>query len=235
MPTLLLALPLPLFVALGVWQLERAEEKRDLTKTLEARAALEPAALAAHPVTNPEELRYRKVSVTGHWDTEHQIFIEGRHHAGQTGFHLITPLIQEGADTRVLVNRGWIKGGSDGSLPAVKTRSELVTVIGEADIPSPPAIVLHGDDSAALQWGQRWPYLTLPLFQATIDEPLQPLIVLADADGDSQFVRHWTRPIPNVWMHQGYAAQWFGFALIALVTYLRLSIEREPRVPKEQL
>jgi len=27
-------------------------------------------------------------------------------------------------------------------------------------------------------------------------------------------------------MHLGYAGQWFGFALIALILYLRLSFER---------
>jgi cytochrome oxidase assembly protein ShyY1 len=35
-------------------------------------------------------------------------------------------------------------------------------------------------------------------------------------------------------MHQGYAAQWFGFALIALVLYLRLSFERVPQRKSEE-
>ena len=55
---------------------------------------------------------------------------------------------------------------------------------------------------------------------------VQPVMMLLDPAAPGGFVRHWTRPVPNVWMHQGYAGQWFGFALIALVLYLRLSLER---------
>ena len=56
--------------------------------------------------------------------------------------------------------------------------------------------------------------------------PILPFAVLqspADADG---FVRDWPLPQFSDTLHIGYAIQWFAFALIALVIWLRLSLPR---------
>ncbi|MFZ0789695.1 MAG: SURF1 family protein [Chromatiaceae bacterium] len=227
MPTLLLALPIPLFVALGLWQLDRADQKRLLAETLAARAEL-PVLRIDALVTDADALRYRRIEATGRLVAEDQFLIEGRREGGKTGFHVITPLKLADSDALLLVNRGWIPADSKGEPTAAPVPEGVLTLAGEADIPSPPALVLHGGDDAAKAWGGRWPYLTLDLFAATAELPVQPVVMLLNPEDPNGFVRHWTRPVPNVWMHQGYAAQWFGFALIALVLYLRLSVERAP-------
>ena len=48
-----------------------------------------------------------------------------------------------------------------------------------------------------------------------------------EAIADGGFVRSWPREFPKEGMHIGYAVQWFGFAVIALIIYLRFSLERE--------
>ena len=149
-----------------------------------------------------------------------------RREVGKTGFHVITPLRLAHSGALLLVNRGWIPADAAGEPTPAPVPVGPVAPKGEAEIPSAPALVLHGGRDAARAWGGRWPYLTLDLFEATVEDPVQPVIMLLDPGVPDGFVRHWTRPVPNVWMHQGYAGQWFGFALIALALYLRLSLER---------
>ena len=57
-------------------------------------------------------------------------------------------------------------------------------------------------------------------------------MMLQSPQDDSGFVRQWPEPQANVGMHIGYAIQWFAFALIALLVWLRLSLQRsaEPTV-----
>ena len=227
-PTLLLALPIPLFVALGLWQLDRAEQKRALAAALAERAA-QPTYRIEGMVADGEGLRYRRIEAAGSFDPDRQFLVEGRREGGKTGFHVITPLRMADSGPLLLVNRGWIPADPRGEPTPAPVPQGTLTLIGEAEVPSPPALALHGGEGAAKGWGARWPYLTLELFAATVDDPVQPLVMLLDPESPAGFVRHWTRPVPNVWMHQGYAAQWFAFALIALVLYVRLSFERTSR------
>jgi surfeit locus 1 family protein len=227
MPTLLLALPIPLFVALGLWQLDRAEQKRELAQTLAERAEL-PKYRIQGMIEDPHALRYGPIEAAGSYVGEGQFLVEGRREGGKTGFHVITPLRLADSGALLLVNRGWIPANAQGEPTPAPIPEGALTLWGEAEVPSAPAIVLDGGGEAAKGWGGRWPYLTLELYAATVDEPVQPVLMLLDPQAPNGFVRHWSRPVPNVWMHQGYAVQWFGFALIALVLYLRLSFERAP-------
>jgi surfeit locus 1 family protein len=218
----LLFLPACLCVALGFWQLERADEKRRLAAELAHRAAAPPLAIGDAPL-DPEATRYRRVQATGRFEAAGQVYIENRHHAGKLGFHVITPLQLAGSERRVLVNRGWVA-----EMPAPVPEGE-VTVNGIADVPSAPALALHGSAEAAKGWGTRWPYLTLPLYAAFRPVALHDVIVLQDPAGPHGFARHWPRELPKEGMHLGYALQWFAFAAIAFVLFVRLSLVRDER------
>ncbi|MEA3276371.1 MAG: SURF1 family protein [Pseudomonadota bacterium] len=224
-PTLLLAVPIPIFMALGFWQLDRAEQKRELTRTLSARSEMPPAQLT-QMVTDPQALRFRRLVAQGELEPDSQILIENRRHGGRTGFHVVTPLRIGGSDVRVLVNRGWIPAGPDGAPVPAPVPEGPVTVSGETHIPLAPALVLHGGPDAAAAWGNRWPYLTVELFTSRADYPVQPVVILQDPADVGGFERTWPRELPKEGMHVGYALQWFAFALIALVLYLRLSLVR---------
>lgn len=223
-PFLLLFVPACVCVGLGLWQLDRAEQKRQLARELSERAAAAPLEIG-DAILEPEAVRYRRVVVRGQFERDGQVFIENRHHAGKVGFHVVTSLKIGGSERRVLVNRGWVPA-MDAAVP-----EEAVTVHGVADVPSAPALVLHGNDEIARQWGQRWPYLTLPLFAATVSYPLQSIVVLQDPDDPNGFARYWPREFPKEGMHLGYALQWFAFALIGFVLFVRLSWVRASDQP----
>lgn len=224
-PTLMLALPIPLFIALGIWQLDRADQKRALAEQLAAREAMAPVSVIS-PIADPEALRYRRIVAEGSYLPKGQFLIEGRRDGGTAGFHVVTPFRLTDSGDLLLVDRGWIPADRKGDPVAAPVPEGSRVLRGEADIPSPPALVLYGGTDVAKTWGKRWPYLTLDLYAATVDQPVAPVVMRLSPENPDGFVRRWTRPAPNVAMHQGYAAQWFGFALIAFVLYLRLSFER---------
>ena len=225
-PTLLLALPVPLLAGLGIWQLDRAEQKRSQTQTLERREQLPPLQLTELQ-SDGAALRYRKVRARGSFDPDGQFFIENRRYAGRTGFFVITPLHMSGSDVRVLVNRGWLPAPSDGTLPnASDPPTGPIEVNGVAETPSAPALVLHGDENVTQTWGKRWPYMTVELFAAAAAYPVQPFVILQDPGDAYGFTRDWPREMPKEGMHLGYAIQWFAFALISLGFYLKLSLVR---------
>jgi len=219
LPTLAVVCALPLLVGLGIWQLERAAQKQQLARDLEQQRALPPLALTGAEVDQPPP-RYRDAVVEGRFEPERQIFLENRRHQGRRGYEVITPLHIRNSDTRVLVNRGWVPGAPRG-LPVAPAPTADVRVRGTIDVPSPPALAL-GDPGT---WGQAWPYFTVAAYSARESFPLLPFVLLQDPGDEHGFVRNWSRPEPKPWMHLGYAVQWFAFALIAAVIYLRLSFE----------
>ena len=217
---LLLLLPGCLCVVLGFWQLARAAEKRHLADGLAARAGAPPVILGHSPV-DPEVLRFHRAQATGRFEQDGQVYVENRHHAGRIGFHVITPLRLADSDRRVLVNRGWVP-----EMNAAVPDGEQ-TVRGIADVPSAPALALHGSDDAATAWGSRWPYLTLSLYAAYRPVPLHGVVLLQDPADPHGYVRSWPRDLPKEGMHLGYALQWFAFAAIAFGLFVRLSLVRD--------
>jgi surfeit locus 1 family protein len=172
-------------------------------------------------------MEFRKVRVTGRFEQERQLFIENRKYQGRNGYHVVTPLILNNSEVRVLVNRGWVPSAEDLSvLPEVATPAKTIGVSGVIDIPSPPALALT-EETAPLSGPVRWPYLTVERFGAAVDYPVQPFVILQSPQDDHGFVRAWPKRKPNDAMHIGYAIQWFAFAAIALIIYLRLCVSRQ--------
>jgi surfeit locus 1 family protein len=223
LPTLIMLILVTLFSSLGAWQLQRADYKRELARIMVERSE-SPPVMIEHDRVASEDLRYRHAVAVGSFDADRQFYIENRRHGSRTGFHVITPLRIARGDALLLVNRGWVEAPAGGGLPESTVPEGEVTVTGLVYEPSLPAITLHGGADAARGWGSRWPYMTVELFRATVDVPVVPMLLLLDRDAPHGYIRDWPREEPKVGMHIGYAIQWFAFALIVIVIYLRLSL-----------
>src|SRR5690606_30480348 len=102
-----LALAVALVCArLGIWQLDRLEQRRQLNAVMEERLAGATIALADVP-RDTTGLLYRTVESEGRYDVARSIVLRGRAHEGMPGVHVLTPLrLPDGS--AVLVNRGWV-------------------------------------------------------------------------------------------------------------------------------
>ena len=106
LPSLLVALLLPGLLWLGVWQLQRGEEKRQLRASFEARRQAEPISLEQlEPLRDPA---YRRVQLRGFFDSEHSLLLDSRIRDGHAGVELLQPFYDQSSGLWVLLNRGWL-------------------------------------------------------------------------------------------------------------------------------
>jgi len=219
-PTLAAMVAVAVCIPAGNWQLRRMHEKQSLRAQLDAATRAEPVALASLPVTTDwASLRYRPVVAVGEYVARRQILVDNRVLAGRAGFHVVTPLAL--ADGRVvLVNRGWIdQGASRSSLPDAPPPAGVVTVRGRVAIPAAGYLELKPDAVP----GTVWQNLDPARYAAATGLAVLPAVVEATVAPvpDDHLVRDWPAPDFGIETHRIYAVQWYAFALLAVVLWLR--------------
>lgn len=90
-PTILFLLILPVLLRLGFWQLDRAEEKRDLIALFKQQNELGPLFIK-NSIKLDAKLNYRTAKIEGQYNLSKQIFIDNKIYQGKTGVYVMTPL-----------------------------------------------------------------------------------------------------------------------------------------------
>lgn len=219
-PTLATLMLLPLLVQFGLWQWHKADAKRQLQQQMDAQAKSPPLMLGPHLVSSAD-LRHKRVTLRGRYETGHQILLDNQVNGEQVGYHVVTPLRIEGGAVRVLVNRGWVPlGRSRDVLPVVAPPEGMVEVSGTVWVPS------RRELSAANQAGPVWQALDLAAYGAQVPYPVQQFAIRLDPASAGCYVCEWPRVEDKVSMHLGYAAQWFGMAGVLVAFYISASLAR---------
>jgi surfeit locus 1 family protein len=185
-----------LFVRLGIWQLQRAEQRSAFNRHV--RLALEQPPVDLEPAMTSgasprSRLAYRRAVAAGHYDPARQVVVKGRTWKGAPGIELLQALVLEGGG-EVWVNRGWV--------------------------PSPDAATI---DPARFE--ERGPvrvsgFLRPPTPQERRDLSKVGFVLeqLPDRSLSRPPVRR-GEPELSGGPHIFYAVQWFAFAAIAVVGY----------------
>lgn len=211
-------------IQLGNWQHAKADRKLAAQHQLDTRGGDAPVSIGSAPV-DADALRSRPVSVRGHFETDRQFLVDNRIHREQAGYHVLTPLVIEGSDMRVLVNRGWIPANArHDDIPQVATPAVPVTLTGTAVVPGTRFFTLG--DAPQAGWQPVWQNLDLARFAGSAPYPLQPVVVQLAPDAPAGFVRDWPRPDERFERHLSYALQWYGFAASAVLIWFALGWRR---------
>ena len=228
--TVVVAILLPLCLYLGYWQLQRADQKRELQAEYDARNSGAPVPVYSH-VQPVEELQFYRVVAQGYYEPDYQLLIDNRVHQGHAGYHVVTPLRLQGSDVRLLVNRGWIPLGDDRAhLPRIDTPQNLQEVVGVATVPSEKGFTLGKPEPISNSWQPVWQHLDLARYAETAPFPIQPVVLLLDSESPAGgFTREWGRLDAGIAVHQGYAFQWFMLAVALLGIYLFVGWRAAPR------
>ena len=221
-PGLLVAAVLVLLIGLGLWQLDRAEQKRALLEDYENRPQQAAVRLDAATPADPE-WRYRQAWARGRYDPGRQYLLDNRVHQGRVGYQVLTPLRLAHSDAVVLVNRGWVpQGRTREDLPPLPVASQgVVTVAGMIDYPPADPFTLGEGEARDPGWPKVLQQIDFELLSQQLDARLLPLVLLLGPDQPDGFVRNWA-PIPEEFgpaRHVGYAVQWFALALALVILF----------------
>jgi surfeit locus 1 family protein len=232
--TLATALLLPCLLALGFWQLERAEQKRALIAAYEAGAdrLIEVGSVAALQRLP----RYQRVRLRGHYEPARQVLLDNMpSQQGRPGYQVLTPLRLPDGDV-VLVNRGWVPlGTTRESLPEIAVGAGSRDVTGRlAGLPRPGLRVGEAPAFDAPNWPLVLNYPTAEQLADLYDEPIAESLVLLDPEDGDGYERAWEARFgfgPE--RHVGYAVQWFALAAALLAIYVGVNLRHSPATKQE--
>lgn len=221
---LLLAVLLPTFVSLGMWQWNKAETKQALQAERDHRGQSVPIPLPA-ALSTADSLRYRHLTVRGTYDAAHQVLIDNRLYQGVAGYHVLTPLRLAESDRYVLINRGWLPAPPDHhEQPAAPVPAGEIELTGIAILPPERFFNLVAQPSSG--WEPVWQNLDLERFRGLLPGYLHEIIIQLDPQAPAGFGREWPRPDERIERHRSYALQWFGFAIASVGIWLFLLFRR---------
>jgi surfeit locus 1 family protein len=221
------ALILALLLSLGFWQLDRAEQKRELLRAYGDRPT-DAAIRIGNDFTLGPVWRYRRAQLVGRYDAEHQFLLDNRVQQGRVGYHVLTPLRLAQSDAVVLVNRGWIaQGATRADLPPlpVPGGAEL-SIEGLIDFPSDKVFVLGEGEDRDPGWPKVLQQVRLDLHAQQLGVRLLPMVLLLDKDQPGGFVRDWNPVVVGPERHVGYAVQWFALAAALVILYVWVNLNR---------
>lgn len=221
---LLVVVAIVTMVDLGFWQLRRLEQKREFNATVEERYDAPPLPFddLLTPGTDPGDVEWRPVTVSGTYLPDGTITLVNRSQGGRSGQDLVVPLRLD--DGRVLlVNRGFIPQTDGVGPPVPAERVNLVARLrttqerrtGQlSDPPDGPLLVAQRVDVQRLadQVGGNVVPMYVDLVRSDppeVDRMPEPVIapVLGEAN------------------HLSYAVQWYIFSTAVAVGWV-LAVRR---------
>ncbi|WP_046115713.1 SURF1 family protein [Aquincola tertiaricarbonis] len=209
---------------LGLWQLDRAEQKTSLQRAIDERALmpmLDTAALARTPEQAQAQF-HRTVRLTGRWLPAATVYLDNRQMNGRPGFFVITPL-QLADGSAVVVQRGWQpRDALDRSRVAdTPTPSGSVELTGR--VAPPPARLYEFQAPTAERIRQN---LDLEAYARETGLTLRPLSVWQTGTASDGLERDWLPPAIDVARHHGYAFQWFALSALVAGLYVWFQLVR---------
>lgn len=221
--TLLVLVGMASVAHLGVWQLNRAAEKRAILEQIDAGAA------TVHRLSSIEgDLpRYQTVEVKGRYDAAHQILLDNMpSQRGMPGYRIVTPF-QLSGDGWILVDRGWLPSGrTRAEIPSVEVAIDERTILGRLDDLPRPGLRLRSSASSSENWPRIMNFPERPDIESALGRSIAARIIRLDPGQSDGFERTLAmRPDFGPTRHIAYAVQWFALGLTMLVVYLLVSFK----------
>lgn len=194
LPLVLAVIIAAVCVRLGLWQLERLDQRRARNAAIASGFRAPPIGAESAATSSDSGLRFRRVIASGHWNYGREGVIAGRTRNGSPGVNIVTPMTLSDGRTEILVNRGWVYSPDARSVDLAQwhegARGQFVGYIDE-----PPPSLRAADDVL---------YVVALADSAAVTEPNRP-------------ARLSPPPFDDEGPHLNYAVQWFSFAAIALI------------------
>ncbi|MEE9425571.1 MAG: SURF1 family protein [Methylococcales bacterium] len=214
---------LPLLIRLGFWQLDRAEQKRQLQSDRDTKHLAIPVSVENLDLDNKHALKHMKVRLDGSYDNEQSILVSNQFFQSRPGYEVITAFKLHSSDQIVLVSRGWISVNYDNKqLPTIKPVTGTQQLVGEIHLPISNSFFLLQNIDTPANWPLRVHHFDLNNMSHLFDKTVLPFVVRLDETSTGVLTRHWQSTRLKPVNSTSYAIQWFGMALIlAVITIIK--------------
>lgn len=224
--TVLVVIGVLINIRLGIWQLDRLEQRRAFNSRVTAQIELPVLELSGENLEQDlASMEYRQAVVSGTYDLEHQVALRNQAFGSRPGVHLLTPLRISGSDQAILVNRGWVpieNGDFDSWSPYPEPGRVTVKGIIRASQDRPDYGGRSDEIPAAGEPPLRaWYFANIDGISRQVPYTLLPVYVQQTGDPSWTDLPYRTQPELDLseGPHQSYAIQWFTFAAILGIGY----------------
>ena len=204
-----------LVLSLGVWQIDRGYNKKELENTFLERQS-QPVKEIKYNEFLESDL-YRNVVLEGKY-LEKIFFLDNRIHNGKPGLKVFSPF-ETTNNNLVLVSRGWIELEDRSKLPTINTTKNVLKLQGVLR-PESQDFVLENEEMNNKNNPILLQTVNLSELSNFLGKPLSPYILELSELSESAFVKTWQPINLSSFRHFGYAVQWFGLAVVLIVGYV---------------
>ncbi len=219
-----------LFVSLGFWQLDRAEQKTGLFADFENRQVSDELDfnLAINNQLDKEALIWRRIEAVGEFIEQYQILLDNQVENTHAGYFIYTPFKLDKSDSIVLVNRGWLLADKDRKVsPELVESSGKVMINGVVkEVPKTGLLLKEMPPEKMNSTNYRVQRIDIKELEELTKLKLLPYIFRLESESEHGYIRKWRLPGSGESVHHGYAFQWFAFAVALMVIYLLLNVKR---------
>ena len=221
LPATLIVATFLMLLSLGFWQLDRADEKRQIEQAISQAEKL-PAKL----IQNTDELiqkEHHQILIKGHYDNQKQLIYDNQIVNSNAGYYVLTPFILENGQA-ILVNRGFMPWqGSREKMVDINVGND--TKIIKVKLITPKKRIQLKEHTITKTYPKLIQSLDIKALSAELGYPLIPMLAQLDVGEKDGFYRKWQPFYGSVDKHLGYALQWFLMALVLGVIAIRLAIK----------
>lgn len=229
-PTVATLVVFPVLISLGLWQLDRAEQKRTAYQEFLGHQQETRIHMNKMPtmINNTKQMLWRHVDLEGRFIIGNDIFLDNQVMNGRVGYLVFTPFVLEEINRMVLVNRGWVEGSGDRNrVPVIKTPASTITISAiVTDVPVTGIELGNSSMESMENNSYRVQKIDIKEIGQLIKNDLLPYVVRLEPDSGYGFERKWQPPGSGEDKHLGYAFQWFALAATLVIIYIVVNTRR---------
>jgi surfeit locus 1 family protein len=220
-----------LFIKLGFWQLDRADQKKLINLAFVERQNQSPIQLNKETIQLPiKNIIWHHVTLSGDFLNDKNIILDNQIREKKAGFLIYTPFRILDSNSIILINRGWYPlSYSRSDIPDIPPIQGIQTI--EGDIRQMPSsgislgkVVIENLNNSTFRL-QRMDYEVL---SSLISKDLMRYEVkLRKPVFDKTYVLDTSIPVPDSDKNYGYAFQWFAMAFTLLIIFIRLGVKKK--------
>jgi len=231
LPNLVFIIFFTLFIKLGFWQLDRADQKKIINMAFVERQNQPPIPLNKETIQMPIiDIIWHHVTISGEFLNDKNIILDNQVVQEKAGFLIYTPFKILDSNKIILVNRGWYPlSNSRNDVPNIPPIKGAQAIEGEINQMPSSGISLGKVITEKLDESSfRLQKMDYEVLSSLIGKDLMRYVVkLKKPIFDKTYVIDLGIPVPDSDKNYGYAFQWFAMAFTLFIIFIKLGLKKK--------